>query len=107
MATRRRTVCPRPGTKFMSQINPAAAMFYESPNNGKPYFYGNRVGVAVLTNLGSGRQRTCLPGPRGGLVYLRYADGSYEGIFRNDLIKVSKHTPLSGYKRRGRKKRSR
>ena len=33
-----------------------------------------------------GGRSTCLPGPRGGMVYVEWDNGRVEGVFKNDLV---------------------
>lgn len=75
--------CPRKGSRVTFLPNPAARMFYDSrsPDDGA-------TGTVTDLPVGGGR-RTCMPGPRGGLVYVNWDDGSVEGVFRADL-KVGK-----------------
>lgn len=81
--------------------NPAARMFYTHPHDPKPGARG------TITSLPTGRGRqTCMPGPRGGLVYVNWDDYGTAGVFANDLRKSrgSKSRPKS--KSRSKSKRS-
>lgn len=104
--------CPKLGLDVCFYPNAAAAAFYSThPRIGS---CGNVTSVPL-----PGGRKTCMPGPRGGLVYVNWIaphlpGGSHvEGVFRADLSygrKTGKHKvgdSLGGAKRRRRKKGSR
>lgn len=76
--------CPREGIRVKFTPNMAAAMFY-SPGTHPP------IGAeGTITTLPTGRGRaTCMPGPRGGLVYVDWKGWGTVGVFRQDLTKLT------------------
>ena len=71
--------CPRKGSRVRFVPNPAARMFYDSdtPPAGA---------TGVVTTVPTGRGRSaCMPGPRGGMVYVDWDGRHTEGVFRADL----------------------
>jgi len=62
--------------------NPASfALYRVAPHVGA-------TGVVVSVPLGGGRRSTTMPGPGGGLVYVRWTDGSVMGVAPGDLQKI-------------------
>lgn len=78
--------CPyQVGTRVRFTANPAAmAAFYTRGTAPKPGTEGVVRTVAV-----PGGQRACMPGPRGGLVYVDWDGYGFSGVFAADLEKVS------------------
>jgi len=87
MARRRRGLgaasrCPMEGTRVRFQPNPASyALYSRAP---KPGTYGRVTTVP----LGGGRRATCMRGPGGGLVYVRWEGSDTMGVSMNDIVKV-------------------
>ena len=77
--------CPRKGTKVVFTPNPASAQLYSYrvPKAGT-------TGTITDVPLGGGRRQTCMPGPGGGLVYVKWADGSTMGVSAYDVQKAKK-----------------
>lgn len=73
--------CPREGTRVVFSTTPAARMLYSgAPDNGTQ-------GSVVSIPLG-GRRATCMGGPGGGLVYVRFDDGNTMGVSSYHLDRV-------------------
>ena len=83
--------CPRVGTKVRAAVNPVSAMMY-SPGHGPT---DGATGVVTTVPLPGGR-KTCLPGPGGGLVYVKWDDGRTFGVSRYDLETTKSKGGLSG-----------
>ena len=81
------------GTLVQFKPSPASAALYSRPP--KYGTYGNVVRV----NLG-GDRRTQIPGPGGGIVYVKWSDGYIQGVSSFDLVKVkpSHNDETSHYK---------
>jgi hypothetical protein len=73
---------PREGTRVRFVANPASLMLYTRPPR-----IGS-TGLVTSVPLGGGRRSTYMPGPGGGLVYVRWDDGSTMGVSSNDLVKA-------------------
>lgn len=76
--------CPREGTRVEFSTTPAGRMLYGSyaPPSGAR-------GSVTSIPLG-GRRATCMPGPGGGLVYVRWDEHSTCGVSPRDLTKLKK-----------------
>ena len=78
--------CPKAGTRVRFAPNPASMALYSRsyclPKAGEP-------GEVITIPTGSGR-RTCMPGPGGGLVYVRWAGGCVVGVSSYDVEKTAK-----------------
>ncbi len=74
--------CPREGMRVVVNANSTSRRLYSGgiPPNGT-------VGTVQKMNLGS-RRSTCLRGPGGGLVYVKFASGLFTGISSIDLDKA-------------------
>lgn len=72
--------CPPQGKRVCFRANAVARALYSegAPADGE---CGTVIPVAV-----PGGKRTCLPGPRGGLVYVRFDRRGITGVFRPDLV---------------------
>lgn len=77
--------CPREGTRVKYNPNPASAMLDAGRHNLQP----GATGSVTTVPLPGGR-KTCMAGPGGGLVYVRWDDGSFVGVSRLDLEKAKK-----------------
>lgn len=44
-----------------------------------------RTGVTTALPVGGGRKQTCMPGPGGGMVYVKWDDGSTHGVLKQEL----------------------
>jgi hypothetical protein len=73
--------------------NPVARALYERnvPQSGE-------CGTVTTVPVPGGR-RTCMPGPRGGLVYVDWDRSSTSGVFRVDLKRESTGKSLAGRRR--------
>jgi len=74
--------CPRGGLRVRFNPNPVSLMLYSKP---PPRGITGRV---TTVPLGGGRRATCMKGPGGGLVYVQWDDGSFQGVSPIDLDKV-------------------
>jgi len=74
--------CPKEGLKVRFEPNPVSAMLYPRGHVADK----GEVGVVVSIPL-PGARNTCMPGPGGGLVYVRWKGGT-QGTSRYDLEKV-------------------
>jgi len=82
--------CPRKGARVRFNPNPASAMLYS-------YRVPEKGALGTVTTIWlSGKDRTCLPGPGGGLVYVDWDAGFMVGISRYDLDRVSGGRKLAG-----------
>lgn len=68
--------CPRAGRRVRFRL--ARPNYYTTAPR-------KRRGVGVVTAI-PGRQTACLPGPRGGLVYVCWRKGHCEAVFQVDLL---------------------
>jgi len=73
---------PRVGTRVVFDPTPGAMQFY-SPTHVRPGLLGT-----VTTVAGPGGQMKHMPGPRGGLVYVKWDNGAFEGVFLPDIAKA-------------------
>ncbi len=76
--------CPREGTKVRANVNPASALLYSpghAPSNGM-------IGTVTTVPLPGGK-KTCMNGPGGGLVYVKWSDGRTFGVSRLDVNQIS------------------
>lgn len=78
--------CPyREGTRVVFRPNPAAYMLYDA-RSPKP---GER-GFVVTVPVPGGPRRPCMPGPRGGLVYVDWDEAGTDGVFANDVVRAGR-----------------
>lgn len=70
------------GTRVVSQPTPASRALY-----GYPVPAAGTLGTVTPVSFGRG-SRTSLPGPHGGLVYVRWDDGLFCGVPRFDLRRL-------------------
>jgi hypothetical protein len=74
----------RKGTKVVVEYNPVSRMLYGDgdtpPANGT-------TGTVEPMNIGAGKRVCFLPGPAGGLVYVKLETGEHRGLSRFDLSK--------------------
>lgn len=75
------TLRVREGTRVRFMPTPASYALYSSPPTRRA------EGVVSRVSFG-GSSRTSLPGPGGGLVYVKWDDGSFQGVSPIDLVKV-------------------
>jgi len=82
MSSISRRSCPRLGRRVRFEPNPAARMLYDR--------YTPPVGTeGSVTEIPiPGGRSTCVPGQRGGLVYVQWDNGRVEGVFKRDLTTV-------------------
>jgi len=88
--------CPKAGGRVTFNPNPAAAMFYTHARDPQPGEKGTITTVPI-----PGGRRTCLPGPRGGLIYVKWDESGTSGVFPDDLKKAS---GLTGARRKRRRR---
>lgn len=74
----------REGTRVRFEPIPASYALYSSPPA-----RGATGSVTTVSFGGGGGRRTHLPGPGGGLVYVKWDDGSFQGVSSIDLVKLS------------------
>lgn len=76
-----KTRCPREGTRVVFNANPASRQLYsyKVPKNGEG-------GSVVSIPLG-GRRATCMRGPGGGLIYVKWDSGFTVGVSSIDVDK--------------------
>lgn len=90
--------CPRVGARVKFVATAAARMFYDGfPPPGAQ-------GEVTTVPLPGGR-KSCFPGPRGGMVYVKWDSGRVEGVFAKDLQfegPSKKQSTLFGARRRKR-----
>jgi hypothetical protein len=73
--------CPREGGRV--KFNPyAGAMSLYTPGT---HPSRGESGSITTVSLGS-RRATCIPGPRGGLVYVKWDKFGTTGVFKTDLL---------------------
>lgn len=75
--------CPPEGTLVKFTPNPVSMVLYSKGHCAEPGEVGRVVSLPF-----PGSRRTCMPGPGGGLVYVRWASGCTQGTSRYDLEKV-------------------
>jgi hypothetical protein len=73
--------CPKEGTPVRFNPNPVSMMLYSNPPE------RGMTGRVTAVNLGRGRA-TCMKGPGGGLVYVRWSNGVVWGSSPYDLDRV-------------------
>jgi hypothetical protein len=73
--------CPREGLRVRFVPNPVSFLLYRSPPP------RGMTGVVTSVPLPGGR-KTCMPGPGGGLVYVKWADGDFQGVSPIDLERI-------------------
>lgn len=83
---KRASLRSREGTRVRFEATPASLALYSSPP--KRFLEGTITSV----NTGSGR-RTSIPGPGGGLVYVKWDDGSFQGVSPLDLVVLPTFAP--------------
>ena len=84
------------GTRVIFTPNPASyALYSHAPTPGTR-------GTVTSVPLGGRHRATHLAGPGGGLIYVAWDDGSFQGVSKLDLSRAPKANP-----RKGRKKPSR
>lgn len=76
---KRASLRTREGTRVRFEATPASLALYSSPP--KRFAEGTVTSVSV-----GGSKRTSLPGPGGGLLYVRWDDGSFQGVSPLDLV---------------------
>lgn len=76
------TLRVRKGTRVQFKPTPASHVLYSSP---PPV---GAKGHVTTTHFGGGIERTSLPGPGGGLVYVQWDDGSFQGVSPLDLVEL-------------------
>lgn len=79
--TRSVTLRVREGTRVQFRPTPASLALYSSP----PAV--GATGAVTSVPVGGGKRRTSLPGPGGGLVYVKWDDGSFQGVSSIDLVR--------------------
>ena len=72
--------CPKEGIRVRFVPNPAAAMFYTGAHEPRRGEFGTTVALPV-----PGGKKTCMPGPRGGLVYVDWDGAGVSGAFKRDI----------------------
>ena len=73
--------CPREGLRVRFNPNPVSLLMYSRPPR------RGATGSVTTVPLPGGR-RTCMKGPGGGLVYVKWDDGSFQGVSPIDLDKA-------------------
>ena len=84
--------CPPEGLRVQFRPNPVSRMLYSAlmPRSGTR-------GYVTAISLGGHGNRTCIPGPGGGLVYVRFPQGT-TGVAPGDLRFGRKSARRSKYK---------
>ena len=72
----------REGARVEFRPTPASLMLYSSPPR------RNARGTVTTVPFPGGQRRTSLPGPGGGLVYVKWDDGSFQGVSPIDLFRI-------------------
>lgn len=72
----------REGTRVFFEPTPVSYALYSKPPR------RGMAGTVTSVSFG-GSRRTYLPGPGGGLVYVKWDDGSFQGVSSLDLVKLS------------------
>lgn len=92
--------CPREGRRVRFAPNPVShAMYSRAYCLPKP----GEAGTVTTVPLPGGR-KTCMPGPGGGLVYVKWDGGCTVGVAPQDLAR-GKKGGLAGPRRRRRKRK--
>lgn len=73
---------PTEGTRVRFVANPASLALYTRPPK-----IGS-TGSVTSVPLGGGRRSTYMPGPGGGLVYVRWDSGEVMGVSQSDLVRA-------------------
>lgn len=80
--------CPREGSRVMFAPNPVSRLLY---SRGHRLPKVGEVGtVTTIPGFGRGGRSTCLGGPGGGLVFVKWPSVGVSGISRYDLDKVKR-----------------
>lgn len=74
--------CPREGTRVQFNPHPVSRRLYS-----RPIPYAGEVGTIVTVPIPGGR-KTCMRGPGGGLVYVKWPSIGTMGVSSIDLDKV-------------------
>lgn len=83
---KRASLRSREGTRVRFEATPASLALYSSPPK--------RFSEGTITSVSfGGSRRTSLPGPGGGLVYVRWDDGSFQGVSPLDLVVLPTFAP--------------
>lgn len=82
--------CPKAGLRVC--FRSSGIPYRDSPSPGE-------CGTVDKIMLPGGKA-TCLSGPRGGLVYVRWDRVRFQGVFRSDLVRERSGKPLTGNSRR-------
>ena len=93
--------CPPAGKAVVFQPNPASYAIYSSRHRADLPAAGTRGMVATIP-LPGGR-KTCMHGPGGGLIYVRWPNGVTVGVSPRDLMSAG--SGLGGARRRRRRSR--
>lgn len=72
----------REGTRVQFKPTPASLALYTRPPK------SGALGTVKPVNLGGGKHKTSLAGPGGGLVYVKWDDGYFQGVSSLDLVKM-------------------
>ena len=72
----------REGSRVEFRPTPASYQLYSSPPR------RNARGTVTTVPFPGGQRRTSLPGPGGGLVYVKWDDGSFQGVSPIDLFRI-------------------
>jgi len=87
--------CPREGLRVCLRANPAGMMMYTHAGDPRSGDCGETVTVPV-----PGGRKTCMPGPGGGLVYVRWDSGHVAGVFKGHLVSGGGKALAGGKRRR-------
>jgi len=80
----RGTRCPPVGQRVIFAPTPSAvAAFYTDRYSPRSGMVGSVVAIPV-----PGGRKTCMMGPRGGLIYVEWDDFGVSGVFRADLVRA-------------------
>jgi len=79
--------CPKEGARVCFVANPAARMLYID-RRATHQLVPEQGECGTVTKISGGK--TCMPGPRGGMVYVDWDRSGTFGVFKTDLDKPSR-----------------
>lgn len=82
----------REGTRVQFKPSRASLALYSRPPT------PGTLGTVTYVNLG-GTHRTSIPGPGGGIVYVKWDDGYTQGVSQLDVVKVSGRAAKASWQR--------
>lgn len=74
--------CPPEGMRVRFEPNPVSLLLYTNPPR------KGATGTVFSVPFGGGVRRTCMPGPGGGLVYVKWDDHPQMGVSPIDIERL-------------------